>query len=272
MFKKEQNFIVTGATGFIGRELTKVLIKNKYKVTILVRNISKAKKIFNNKLINIILYDINNTSKKFNFSHNGTLIHCAWSDVRNINSKNHLKKNYPNSLKFIKSFINKGIKNIVVLGSCYEYGLQYGPTPPTKKTKPNSNYALSKDKLHKSLRIFKKKKFFNLIWCRLFYIYGENQKNNNVVSKFINSIKKNKKRFNMSYGEQLLDYLPINIAVKKIYNILKYKNGIFNISSGSPISLRRLLENIMIKKKKKIKLNLGYYNYRKKDSLAIWGD
>jgi dTDP-6-deoxy-L-talose 4-dehydrogenase (NAD+) len=76
----------------------------------------------------------------------------------------------------------------------------------------------------------------------------------------------------MSYGEQLLDYLPINIAVKKIYNILKYKNGIFNISSGSPISLRRLLENIMIKKKKKIKLNLGYYNYRKKDSLAIWGD
>ena len=78
--------------------------------------------------------------------------------------------------------------------------------------------------------------------------------------------------FNMSLGEQLLDYLSVEKVAEYLTTLVNYKNGIFNVCKGEPISLRRFLENRMSEKGKFIKLNLGYYDYRKQDSIAIWGD
>ncbi len=75
----------------------------------------------------------------------------------------------------------------------------------------------------------------------------------------------------MSYGEQLFDYLPVKEVAIKIINLLHRRNGTFNICSGIPISLRRLLENRAKDAGKDIKLNLGVYEYRKQDAIAIWG-
>jgi nucleoside-diphosphate-sugar epimerase len=272
MFKKSKYFIVTGATGFVGSYITKELIKKNYNVIILVKNIKKAKKIFNKKKVKIILFNIKNLTENFDIPKNSILIHTAWINVRKINSNDHLKINYPKSYLFIKNCINKGLKDVLVIGSCYEYGLKYGPITASTKTKPNSKYAIAKDKLHKSLRLLQNKKKFNLIWCRLFYLFGDGQDKHSIISKLNIALFEKKKVFNMSLGEQLLDYLHVKIAVKKIINLLKKREGIFNVCSGKPISLRRLIEETLLRKKKKIKLNLGYYKYRKNDSLAIWGN
>jgi dTDP-6-deoxy-L-talose 4-dehydrogenase (NAD+) len=172
----------------------------------------------------------------------------------------------------IKTIVEFGIKQILITGTCFEYGLQYGAIKPSVTTQPNTPYAVAKDALHKSLRALQMKTYFELIWVRLFYMYGEGQDDKSVISLFDKALENNEKAFNMTLGEQLLDYLPVQDVAMRIVNLLSSRDGVFNICSGTPISLRRLLENRAREANKNIKLNLGFYEYRKYDSLAIWGD
>ena len=262
---------VTGATGFVGRHVVSKLINYGHKVTSVVRNKQKAYKINQLKHSNMIEFDIGSQKETTFISKEHSLIHCAWDNVRESNNTVHLEKHFNDHFKFLKQIIDKGVRKIIITGSCYEYGLQYGPVDIHSHTKPNTPYALSKDMLHKSLRMILNDKDIELIWCRLFYNYGEGQDANSIIGLFDQAIERGDEFFNMSSGEQLLDYLPIDEAADQIISLLKFKSGIYNICSGKPISLRSLLENRMREKKKFIKLNLGYYPQRKQDSLAIWG-
>ena len=53
--KKENNFLVTGATGFIGSNIINLLIKKKKKVYALIKSSSK-KKIYKKKNLYFIYY------------------------------------------------------------------------------------------------------------------------------------------------------------------------------------------------------------------------
>lgn len=267
--KMDKKILITGATGFVGRNLAKELVSRGYETTILVRNIEKSEKIKELQKTTKILFSLED--KKIEINDSKILIHCAWENVKNINDMTHIEKQFLSHYKFIKKMIESGIKKVVVTGTCYEYGLQYGPIQANAVTKPNTPYALSKDYLHKSLQLLKKDYEFELIWARLFYIYGEGQNQKSILPQLDAAIKKSEKDFNMSLGEQLFDYSDVKDVAKKIANLLQKKNGTYNICSGKPISLRRLVEIRILEKNSKIKLNLGYYNYRPEDSIAIWG-
>ncbi len=49
-------------------------------------------------------------------------------------------------------------------------------------------------------------------------------------------------------------------------------NGIINCCSGVPVSIRKLAENYLKKKRKNIRLNFGYYPYPDYELMAFWGD
>ena len=266
-----RHIFVTGGTGFIGRHLVKSLIEKNYAVTVLSRNPEAASKILNSSNLNIVYFDIKNQEHKLTITPGSTLIHCAWEDVRNTLNKDHIEYFFSH-YKFLKNIISLGIKNLIVTGTCYEYGLQYGAMSAIGDTKPNTPYSLAKDCLHKSLRMLQKDTEFNFIWARLFYVYGDGQDGKSITQIFDEALERNDSVFNMSLGEQLLDYLSVEKVAEYLTTLVNYKNGIFNVCKGEPISLRRFLENRMSEKGKFIKLNLGYYDYRKQDSIAIWGD
>ena len=266
-----KHIIVTGATGFVGYNIVKTLIKNKYKVSILVRDIDKALSMDYLKDIPKIYFDLEKHEENIKVPENSTLIHCAWSNVKDIHSLTHIEKNYINNYFFIKNMIKKGIDKIVIMGTCFEYGLRQGSISAGAETKPNDAYSLAKDNLHKSLRLLQNKSNFNLIWLRLFYMYGERQNKNSIIPLFDAALDRDDKIFNMSPGGQLLDYLHIDEASQKIIAKLNMVNGTFNICKGEPILLRDLLKQRMKEKKKYIKLNMGYYDYRKDENTRFWG-
>lgn len=262
----KNKIFITGATGFVGKNLLLRLVDDGYDVTALTRNPEKIE------LVKNIYFDIDDVkSWKFEIPDNCTLIHCAWQNVRDIQSSKHIDEYYQKHYSFIESMVTSGIENLLITGSCYEYGLQYGPVSAETPTKPNTPYAIAKDALHKSLRRLQIERSFGLIWARLFYLYGEFQDSRCIVPQFDKALNDGEEEFNMSFGEQLLDYLPINEAVNQLIELLDKKNGIYNVCSGIPISLRRFLEQRMHEKNKFIKLNLGFYKYREQDSMAIWG-
>jgi nucleoside-diphosphate-sugar epimerase len=265
------NAVVTGATGFVGRHVVSNLIANGYQVLSLARDVEKAKNIPELNGSSISCFDISGNDPLPDFPRNSVLVHCAWGDVRDTQSVKHIEEHLLHNFFFIKKAVEQGIKKVLVTGTCYEYGLQSGPVSATTTTAPNTPYALAKDTLHKALRQLQSKIDYQLIWARLFYMYGAGQDENSIVPLFDAALARGDKVFNMSLGEQLLDFLPVEKVAEQIHTLLSFDDGVYNICSGKPISLRRFLEQRMKEKNKHIDLNLGYYEYRKQDSMAIWG-
>ena len=123
---RNKKVIVSGATGFIGRNLIPILVDKGYEVIVIGRNINKAKSFdwFND--IRFITYDLNDKNELKRIDGANGLIHLAWQGLQNYDSSIHSKINSPNSYRFIKSLLNKGIKQILVSGSCAEYGYKKG--------------------------------------------------------------------------------------------------------------------------------------------------
>ena len=177
--------LLTGHSGFIGQNLLNELLKKKVNLYI-TKN--KNLNIPKNKLIKII-----DLKKIFFLNQFDLVIHAAWGELNNYNSKKHMNKILTENLKFLKRVILSGAKNIVVLGTCFELGNCQGEVDEFEKMKPTTLYGKSKKSLLSKLLLLQKKFTFNLTWVRIFYVYGENQKNKSLFSQLIESNKKKNK-------------------------------------------------------------------------------
>jgi dTDP-6-deoxy-L-talose 4-dehydrogenase (NAD+) len=78
----------------------------------------------------------------------------------------------------------------------------------------------------------------------------------------------------MSGGDQLRDYMPVSDAARHLVSLaLAEKDiGIVNVCSGTPISVRKLVEGSIKDNGWSIRLNLGHYAYPDHEPMAFWGD
>ena len=268
--------LLTGATGFIGNYVVKELLKNDCKI--IATGIEQHSKIdtswFNR--VNYFQADLNeNKGNWFSFFQKpDMIIHLAWEGLPNYKELFHIEQNLIGNYFFLKNIIKNGLKKVVIIGTCFEYGIQSGALKEDLETKPNNPYALSKDCLRKFLEQLQSKFDFELKWIRLFYMYGKGQNPNSILSQLERAIERKDKVFNMSGGEQLRDYLPVEKIAEYIVKISMQDKigGIINCCSGEPISIRKLVENYLVIKNKKIELNFGYYPYPDYEPMAFWGD
>jgi nucleoside-diphosphate-sugar epimerase len=271
--------LVTGASGFIGTNVIKYLLSQNYEVIASSRDVEKAKKKdWYNKIIYLPL-DISKYSNDLNlfeyFEKPDVLIHLAWDGLPNFIDTIHIDKNLFSHYEFLKNYVQSGGKHIVVTGTCLEYGMQYGPLDEELISKPLCAYAIAKDSLRRFIEEIQKSNP-NLIfqWVRLFYMFGQGQYNKAILMQLDDAVERGDKVFNMSAGEQLRDYLPIEKVAEYISKIALQNNitGIINCCSGNPISIRKLVEDYIKIKNYNINLNLGYFNYPFYEPMAFWGD
>ncbi len=271
---KAKKVLFTGATGGIGQSLIPVFLEKNYKITAITRDLRKARKMNWFKEVEFIELDIFQESHTLDIDSDVGVVHLVWQGLPNYKSEFHIGENLPMNYNFIKFLIQKGIKNILISGTCAEYGMQSGMIKSSSPTKPNTQYAFAKDALHKQLRFLQNEFEFNLQWARLFYIYGEGgERKNSILKQLDMAIENGEKIFNMSGGEQLRDYLSVEEVASQLFEIFEsHKNGAFNVCSGQPISIRRLVENHIKKRGSEIKINPGFYPYLDYEPMAFWGE
>ena len=80
--------------------------------------------------------------------------------------------------------------------------------------------------------------------------------------------------FNMSGGEQLRDYMSVADVAESLTHLLERprSRGVFNVCSGVPVSVRRLVEQHIANRGASIRVNLGHYPYPAHEPMAFWGD
>lgn len=265
--------IITGATGFIGKVLIAHLLKKKIIPTIIIRDDSNlSDELKKCKIIKMDLKDIENIPFQ-TFDKYDNLIHLAWGGLPNYNENYHLESELPTQVKFLSHLIHLGLKNIFVTGTCFEYGLKENEIRADSELFPINAYGKAKVQLNMELCKLQEEKKFNLIWARLFYLYGKGQSKKTLLGQLEDAIKKNKKIFNMSNGDQLRDYFEVNELVKKIINLtMRQKNlGSINLCSGNPIKVKNLVKKVCRENNWKISLNLGYYEISNNEPKNFWG-
>lgn len=253
--------LVTGATGFIGNYVVNELLRHEHHVIATSRDSDKARNCKWFPQVQYIPCNLNVVQDNFFqfFQQPDLLIHLAWEGLPNYKDLFHLEKNLFSNYRFLKNMIEHGLKSLVVTGTCFEYGMQSGALNEDMEAKIDNPYGLAKDTLRKFLEQLQKKIDFDLKWVRLFYMHGKGQSSKSILSQLDRALENGETTFKMSEGEQLRDYLPVEKVAEYIVKIAMQNkvNGIINCCSGTPISIKKLVENYLEKKHKSLHLNLG---------------
>lgn len=265
---------VTGASGFIGRHVLAELSRHGVEVVAVTRDAARLNDA--KESVQVVAMDIAQTEANC-FELLGkpdVLIHLAWDGLPNYRSLHHFETELPRQYRFLKRMIESGLPSLFITGTCFEYGMQSGALSAKNQTSPTNPYGYAKDTLRQQLEYLKATKPFNMTWGRLFYMYGEGQPGTSLLPKLKEAIAGGDKVFNMSGGEQLRDYLPVEEVAHQIVKLAMSQcdMGAVNVCSGKPVSVRRLVEQWIAENNWTIDLNLGYYPYPDYEPIAFWGE
>ncbi|MCT8949665.1 NAD-dependent epimerase/dehydratase family protein [Pseudomonas sp. A1437] len=266
--------LVTGATGFVGRHLVAALLARGCVVRAVARNAETAQGMPWINDVEFVAADIHADDLDIAALTEGVdaLVHLAWPGLPNYRALFHFEHNLMADYRFIKRAIEAGVKQVLVTGTCFEYGMQSGPLSENTEPRPSNPYGLAKHTLHLFLQSLQQEHPFTLQWARLFYLHGEGQNPNSLLAALDRAVDAGEASFNMSAGEQLRDFLPIATAATYLAAILHQRDfdGVINCASGQPISVRTLVEQRLRERGASIDLNLGHYPYPTHEPMAFW--
>lgn len=267
--------LVTGATGFVGQYVITELLAHDHDVVAVARNLRRAMEMPWYDQVRFITCDLHDPALDpvATLGVPDAMIHLAWPGLPRYKELFHFEQNLPMDYRFIKNMVSGGLRQVLVTGTCFEYGMQYGALTANTPTSPNTPYGLAKDTLRRFLQELQVKQPFILQWVRLFYLYGSGQNPNSLLAQLDREIDAGSETFKMSGGEQLRDYLPVTQAARYLAILVEQSNhvGIINCCSGKPVSVRGLVERRIAERGASIRLNLGHYPYPDYEPMAFWG-
>ena len=201
------------------------------------------------------------------------LIHLAWQGLPNYKSLHHFETELPAQYRFLRGMVDAGLPSLVVAGTCFEYGMQSGPLSESAEARPTNPYGYAKDALRRQLQYLQAVKPFKLTWARLFFVNGEGQAKGSVIPQLREAVARGDATFNMSGGEQLRVFVPVEEAARQLVRLAAARagHGIVNVCTGKPVSVRGFVEKWLRENGREIKLNLGHYPYPDHEPMAFWG-
>ena len=94
-------------------------------------------------------------------------------------------------------------------------------------------------------------------------MYGKGQNPNSLISQLDRALVNGEQVFNMSGGEQVRDYLPVEKVAENIVKIALQTqiDGVINNCSGEPVTVREFVANYLKSNNKSITLNPVSYTH-----------
>ena len=265
---------VTGATGFVGRHVITELIGRDVEVIATWRSTDPSDRLQADNLRWTPL-DIHRPPEGWldGVGRPDVVLHLAWAGLPNYRSPHHFESELPAQYSFLRALVDGGLKSLVAVGTCLEYGFQSGALRADLETRPGNPYGRAKDTLRERLQELRRDHPFALTWARLFYMYGEGQSKSSLFSLLRSAVSDGLPVFKMSGGEQVRDYLPVTEVARRLTDLAlgEGDGGVLNLCSGQPISVRTLVEGWIEENGWDIELELGHYPYPDYEPMEFWG-
>jgi UDP-glucose 4-epimerase len=224
------SYLISGATGFVGKSLTHYLTSSGNQVTCISRD-----ELADGKL------------KKVSFNEQPILIHCAWAGVLGLDRNSH-KQNINEEItnRIIRIAETSDVKTIIAFGSQAEYGNPNMRIDETHLTAPSTLYGELKVRCHNILRSYLDKASFNLCWIRLYDPYGPGD-NPAWFMPYVIRCALQGESPKLTECTQYWDYIYIDDLCRCIKMLAAYpvgKNSTYNLSSDNPVQLRDVVDEI----------------------------
>ncbi len=207
--------VITGATGYIGSNLTKRLIEEKWKVLLLVRDPMKIDPCYFNSS-NLVVHKISKNddfSKVFSDFKPEVVLHLA-SLIKGESVTDLTESNIVFGIKILQSMEDNNIKHFVNTGTYWEH---YG----NSNYNPVDFYAATKHAFQNIVDSFVISAGIKAITLKLHDVYGPNDKRKKILTKLI-EVAISGKQLSMSPGDQKLSLVHVNDVTTGYFKAIEY--------------------------------------------------
>lgn len=150
------------------------------------------------------------------------IIHTAWITMPGLYRDDLSNYKYAEfTVELAKNIIHSDVENLIILGTCAEYGHQEGPsTAGVTRLSPSTLYAEQKVTAFKTAKELLHGSNTRLTWARIFYPYGPNQNKKRLIPHLIQALK-NKEPFQLTDRTSIHDWITTRDIASAIAWIIK---------------------------------------------------
>jgi len=242
----KNKILVTGASGFIGRQALIPLVEKGFEVHAVCRH--PLKEIAGVTWHSTNLLDVQHTNECLREIKPSHLLHTAWVTEHGKFWQAPENKYWLESSKnLFQAFVAAGGTRIIGIGSCAEYEWRRKDNSPWKETDPchpHTPYGKAKLALLEWLAAYAEKHAISYAWARLFLLFGPYENPARIIPYLINSALHGKPA-HCSSGTQIRDFLDSETCGNLLAEIAASDlTGPVNLASGQAHSLKEIAAKI----------------------------
>ena len=236
--------LLTGGTGFVGRQILRQLLIANCQVRMVVRGDCDAPDTVELWQTDD-LFGAPDTSLEEACRDVDTVIHAAWytEPGKYVESPRNLDC-LTGTLRLGQAAVRSGVQRFVGVGTCFEYDVAAGFLRTTTPLAPKTLYGAAKAAAYLALSRLMANEGRSFAWCRLFYLYGEGEDPRR-LAPYIRACLAAGVQAELTSGRQIRDFLDVAEAGRRIADAaLSGVEGPLNICSGEPITVADLARRI----------------------------
>lgn len=268
--------LVTGASGFIGSHLTRLLVGNGTEVHLLVRpgsDLSRVEDVRSSPSLHVHGCDLADSAElalQVDAIRPELCIHLAWSPTpgRELNAPEN-RDSLVASVSLLHLLAQAGCRRVLMAGTCVEYDTDQGYLSEGSPTRPRTLYAASKLALLTYAERYAALAGMDFTWLRFFYLHGPFEDSRRLVPSVTLRLLAGEPAL-VTPGEQIKDYLHVEDVAAAVWAVAQSRlNGIVNIGSGRPVSVREVVTKIAECVDRVGLLRLGALAYAEHDPMFV---
>ena len=272
--------LVTGATGFLGSHLTRLLLKKRNEVSVLIRPNSDIWRIGDIlsgvRVIRGDIAAVSHVSDEIQSFKPDVVFHLGWhggNSYKYQNDPSQIFKNLYGSLELVHLAKEAGSQRWIGLGTSVEYGKYDIPITESLRPLPDTLYGMSKYCVCLLAQKISQLCGIDFTWLRPFWIYGPYDDPLRMIPSVILALARAEKPA-LTLGEQRWDYLYVEDAVEAIWKVAvnPEAQGIYNMGSGEAHTIRSIVERIRDLIDPALPLGFGEVPYRPDQIMHLQAD
>lgn len=268
--------LLTGAAGFFGAHLARLLVNDGHDVTAIVRPGTDCWRLVGLEsrlsLIEGDLAELGTLVARVRARQPEILIHLAWKGWSGKAEADANLSSLGVSLELLRKMPQLGCRRFVAAGTCFEYDLTGRRLAETSPLHPHDLYGACKKSLFDVAQEFAALTGVSVVTPRIFYSYGPLEDARRLVPSIVQALLRGEVA-KATAGEQVRDYLHVADIASAIWAVAQSDaTGAINVASGEPVTIAQIATRIGERLGKSALVQLGALKYRDGEPMHILGD